>query len=142
MHRIQLFHNGEHPGTALYANARQALDTLNMEDVPVERVDVGGTMQKTSLPALAIDGRIVVAGVEPQPHELQLLFADFMEQGDQTEREDAPCCYGECSETCDETDCPGGCGGSGPCHTGGMAGKIAAFLLLLVILFAAVKALS
>ena len=91
----------------------------------------------TPLPALAIDGEIVVYGVEPSVRELELLLQDRVQ-----EREaDFPC--GACGMGCSGMNGPENCP---MCiqdgKDGSMAGRIIGFAILLMLLFLAMKILS
>lgn len=89
------------------------------------------------LPALAIDGEIVVSGVEPSVRELEILFEDHAQEGE----EDSACgaCGMECGGMNGTEHCPM-CGQHG--EGGSVAGRIIGFVILLIILFLAVKILS
>lgn len=91
----------------------------------------------TQLPALAIDGEIVVYGVEPSVRELELLLQDRVQ-----EREaDFPC--GACGMGCSGMNGPENCP---MCiqdgKNGSMADRIIGFAILLMLLFLAMKILS
>lgn len=91
----------------------------------------------TPLPALAIDGEIVVYGVEPSVRELELLLQDRVQ-----EREaDFP--WGACGMGCSGMNGPENCP---MCiqdgKDGSMAGRIIGFAILLMLLFLAMKILS
>lgn len=136
MTSIQLFHHRDFPGHVLRANALQALERLGM-DIPVQETETAPDRAGHPLPALAIDGNIVVSGVEPSVRELELLFEDYLRQED----EDSPCgaCGMECGGMHGADECPM-CRENGDSHS--MAGKIIGFVILLIILFTAVKILS
>ena len=129
---IQLFHSRDCPGNILHANALRALENLD-RDIPVEQVEAGPEHDGNPLPALAVNGRIVVSGVEPTVRELELLLADHVD-------EDGKSSCGSCGP------CGMECGGCHGCENGktpaSLAGKIIGFIILLIILFTAVKILS
>ena len=128
MTRIQLFYSRAYPGNTLRANTLQALAHLGVNpEMQVEETVPEQT--GTPLPALAIDGEIVVYGVEPSVHDLELLLQDRVQ-----EREaDFPC--GACGMGCSGMNGPDGKDGS-------MAGRIIGFAILLMLLFFAMKILS
>lgn len=135
MTSIQLFHSRDCPGNILHANALRALENLD-RDIPVEQVEAGPEHDGGPLPALAVNGRIVVSGMEPSVHELELLLADHLD-------EDGKSSCRPCGMEC------GGCHGAEGCHgcengktPASLAGKIIGFIILLIILFTAVKILS
>ena len=64
MTSIQLFHSRDCPGNTLHANILRALENLD-RNIPVEQVEAGPEHDGGPLPALAVNGRIVVSGVEP-----------------------------------------------------------------------------
>lgn len=136
MTSIQFFYNRDFPGNALRANARQALDHLGM-NLEMEETEAAPEQTGAPLPALAIDGEIVVSGVEPSVRELELLFEDYAQ-----EREEDSAC-GACGMGCGgmngTENCPM-CGKNG--EGSGVAGRIIGFIILLIILFTAVKILS
>ena len=79
MTRIQLFYSRAYPGNTLRANTLQALAHLGVNpEMQVEETVPEQT--GTPLPALAIDGEIVVYGVEPSVHELELLLQDRVQE--------------------------------------------------------------
>lgn len=129
---IQLFHSRDCPGNILHANALRALENLD-RDIPVEQVEAGPEHDGSPLPALAVNGRIVVSGMEPTVRELELLLADHVD-------EDGKSSCGSCGP------CGMECGGCHGCENGktpaSLAGKIIGFIILLIILFTAVKILS
>lgn len=133
---IQIFHHRDFPGNALRAHCRQTLQHLDL-DIPVQETETTPDRLGHSLPALAIDGEIVVSGVEPSARELELLFRDRFPEEDAA----SPCgtCSMECGGMHGEEGCPM-CRENG--NTPGMAGKIIGFVILLIILFTAVKILS
>ena len=105
----------------------------------MEQVEAGPEHDGGPLPALAVNGRIVVSGVEPTVRELELLLADHLDEdgeilpaalaipaawnaADATERKDVPVRKRK--------------------TPGSLAGKIIGFVILLIILFTAVKILS
>lgn len=133
MTSIHFFYNREFPGNALRANVRQALEHLGMEP-EVQETETVPEQAVSPLPALAIDGKIVVSGVEPSVHELELLFQDLAQERE----EDSPCDMNYGGINCTE-DCPL-CRENGT--SSGIAGKIIGFAILLIILFTAVKILS
>ena len=102
MTRIQLFYSRAYPGNTLRANTLQALAHLGVNpEMQVEETVPEQT--GTPLPALAIDGEIVVYGVEPSVHELELLLQDRVQ-----EREaDFPC--GACGMGCSGMNSPENC---------------------------------
>lgn len=136
MTRIQLFYSRAYPGNTLRANTLQALAHLGVNpEMQVEETVPEQT--GTPLPALAIDGEIVVYGVEPSVHELELLLQDRVQ-----EREaDFPC--GACGMGCSGMNGPENCP---MCiqdgKDGSMAGRIIGFAILLMLLFLAMKILS
>lgn len=135
MTTLQLFHDRDHPGNTLRANALRALDHLDI-CVPLEEVEATPEQAGCALPALAVNGSIAVSGVEPTVHELELLFTDHLK-----ERRDSPC--GSCGMACGGMDGADGCPlCGGKKNRGGTAGKIIAFVILLIILFTMVKVLS
>ena len=123
-------------GNTLRANTLQALAHLGVNpEMQVEETVPEQT--GTPLPALAIDGEIVVYGVEPSVHELELLLQDRVQ-----EREaDFPC--GACGMGCSGMNSPENCP---MCiqdgKDGSMAGRIIGFAILLMLLFFAMKILS
>lgn len=136
MTSIQLFYNRDFPGNALRANARQALDRLGMKP-EMEETEAAPEQIGAPLPALAINGEIVVSGVEPSVRELELLFEDRARGPE----EDSPCgaCGMECGGRNGAESCPM-CRNNG--EGGGMAARVIGFVILLIILFLAVKILS
>lgn len=136
MTSIQLFYNRDFQGTALRANARQALDRLGMKP-EMEETEAAPEQIGAPLPALAIDGEIVISGVEPSVRELELLFEDRARGPE----EDSPCgaCGMECGSMHGRDNCPM-CGKNG--GESSMAARIIGFAILLIILFLAVKILS
>lgn len=136
MTAIQFFYNRDFPGNALRSNARQALEHLGM-DADIQETEAAPEQAGCMLPALAIDGEIVVSGVEPSVHELELLFEDHAR-----EREEDSAC-GACGMACGGMNCTEDCAMCGKNGEGaGMAGRIIGFVILLIILFTAVKILS
>ena len=136
MTSIQFFYNRNFPGNALRSNALQALDRLGMKP-EMRETEAAPEQVGAPLPALAIDGEIVVSGVEPSVRELEILFEDHAQEGE----EDSAC--GACGMEC------GGMNGTKHCpmcdqHGEGdsMAGRIIGFVILLIILFLAVQILS
>lgn len=136
MTSIQLFYNRDFPGTALRANARQALDRLGM-NLEMQETEAAPEQVGVPLPALAMDGEIVVSGVEPSVRELELLFEDRMRERE----EDGACgaCGMECGGMDGAENCPM-CRNNG--EGGGMAARVIGFVILLIILFLAVNILS
>lgn len=135
MHRIQLFHSREFPGTSLQTHTIRALSNLGM-DLPVESLEADPEHPGCDLPALAIDGEIVVSGIEPSVRELELLFDDHLTS-------DTPCCA--CHAECDGLHCTPNsteCGCGAMPGKGGSAAKIIGFIILLIILLTTVKILS
>lgn len=96
----------------------------------MEQVEAGPEHDGSPLPVLAVNGRIVVSGVEPTVRELELLLADHVD-------EDGKSSCGSCGP------CGMECGGCHGCENGktpaSLAGKIIGFIILLIILFTAVK---
>ena len=126
MTRIQLFYSRAYPGNTLRANTLQALAHLGVNP-EMQAEETVPEQIGTPLPALAIDGEIVVYGVEPSVRELELLLQDRVQ-----EREaDFPC--GACGMGCS-------CIQDG--KDGSMAGRIIGFAILLMLLFLAMKILS
>lgn len=123
MTSIQFFYSRDFPGNALRSNARHALEHLGM-NVEVQETEAAPEQAGCTLPALAIDGEIVVSGVEPSARELELLFKDRARIQEEM----------NCTEDCAR------CGKNG--ESSGMAGRIIGFVILLIILFTAVKILS
>lgn len=136
MTSIQFFHNRDFPGNALRANARQALDRLGMKP-EMRETEASPEQVGAPLPALAIDGEIVVSGVEPSVRELEILFEDHAREGE--ECSSCGACGMECGGMNGAENCPM-CGQQG--EGGSMAGRIIGFVILLIILFLAVKILS
>lgn len=102
MTRIQLFYSRAYPGNALRANTLQALAHLGVNP-EVQAEETVPEQIGTPLPALAIDGEIVVYGVEPSVRELELLLQDRVQ-----EREaDFPC--GACGMGCSGMNGPENC---------------------------------
>ena len=131
MTSIQFFYSRDFPGNALRSNARQALEHLGM-NVEIQETEASPGQAECTLPALAIDGEIVVSGVEPSVRELELLLEDRARM----QEEESFC--GACGMNGAE-----GCAGFGKNRGNpGMAGKIIGFVILLIILFTAVKILS
>ena len=128
MTSIQFFYNRDFPGNALRSNARQALDRLGMKP-EMRETEAAPEQVGAPLPALAIDGEIVVSGVEPSVRELEILFEDHAQEGE----EDSACGVNGTEH------CPM-CGQHG--EGGSVAAKIIGFVILLIILFLAVKILS
>lgn len=134
---IQLFYSQDFPGNALRSNALQALEHLGMN--PEIRITATTPEQVGApLPALSLDGEIVVSGVEPSVRELELLFEDH----DQKREEDAfPC--GACGM---KRGCMNGTEKCPMCvqdgENGSTVGRIIVFAILLLMLFLAVKILS
>lgn len=136
MTAIQFFYNRDFPGNALRSNARQALEHLGM-DPEIQETEAAPEQAGCPLPALAIDGEIIVSGVEPSVHELELLFKDRAQERE----EDSPC--GACGMECGGMNCTEECAMCGKSGEGsGVAGRIIGFIILLIILFTAVKILS
>lgn len=136
MTSIQFFYSRDFPGNALRANARQALAHLGM-NVEIQETEASPGQAECTLPALAIDGEIVVSGVEPSVRELELLFED------RARMQEEDCSCGACGLECGGMNCGEGCAGCGKNGGNpGMAGKIIGFVILLIILFTAVKILS
>lgn len=131
MTSIQFFYSRDFPGNALRSNARQALEHLGM-NVEIQETEASPGQAECTLPALAIDGEIVVSGVEPSVRELELLLEDRARM--QEEESFCGACGMNGAEVC------AGCGKNG--GNPGMAGKIIGFVILLIILFTAVKILS
>lgn len=136
MTRIQLFYSRAYPGNTLRANTLQALAHLGVNP-EVQAEETVPEQIGTPLPALAIDGEIVVYGVEPSVRELELLLQDRVQ-----EREaDFPC--GACGMGCSGMNGPENCP---MCiqdgKDGSMAGRIIGFAILLMLLFLAMKILS
>lgn len=131
-----IFYNRDFPGNALRSNARQALDRLGMKP-EMRETEAAPEQVGAPLPALAIDGEIVVSGVEPSVRELEILFEDHAQEGE----EDSACgaCGMECGGVNGTEHCPM-CGQHG--EGGSVAGRIIGFVILLIILFLAVKILS
>ncbi|WP_338430584.1 hypothetical protein [Akkermansia muciniphila] len=75
MTRIQLFYSRAYPGNTLRANTLQALAHLGVNP-EMQAEETVPEQIGTPLPALAIDGEIVVYGVEPSVRELELLLQD------------------------------------------------------------------
>ena len=123
MTRIQLFYSRAYPGNTLRANTLQALAHLGVNpEMQVEET---------------VPEQIVVYGVEPSVHELELLLQDRVQ-----EREaDFPC--GACGMGCSGMNGPENCP---MCIQDGkddsMAGRIIGFAILLMLLFLAMKILS
>lgn len=136
MTSIQFFYNRDFPGNALRANARQALDRLGMK-AEIQETEAAPEQVGAPLPALAIDGKIAVSGVEPSVRELELLFEDHAQEREECSPRGA--CGMECGGLNGTENCPL-CGPRG--EHGGMAGRIIGFAILLIILFLAVKILS
>ena len=115
---------------------RQALDRLGMKP-EMRETEAAPEQVGALLPALAIDGEIVVSGVEPSVRELEILFEDHAQEGE----EDSACgaCGMECGGVNGTEHCPM-CGQHG--EGGSVAGRIIGFVILLIILFLAVKILS
>ena len=86
MTSIQFFYNRDFPGNALRSNARQALDRLGMKP-EMRETEAAPEQVGAPLPALAIDGEIVVSGMEPSVRELEILFEDHAQEGE----EDSAC---------------------------------------------------
>lgn len=125
---IQFLYNRDFPGNALRANARRALDRLGMKP-EMRETEAAPEQVGAALPALAIDGEIVISGVEPSVRELELLFENRAQAGE------------ECSACgMNGTENRPMCGQHG--EGGSMAGKIIGFVILLIILFTAAKLLS
>lgn len=136
MTSIQLFYSRDFPGNALRSNARQALEHLGM-NVEIQETEASPGQAECTLPALAIDGEIVVSGVEPSVRELELLLEDRARM----QEEESFC--GACGMECGGMNGAEGCAGCGKNGGNpGMAGKIIGFVILLIILFTAVKILS
>lgn len=136
MTSIQFFYSPDFPGTALRANARLALENLGMNQ-EMQETEAAPDQIGSPLPALAIDGEIVVSGLEPSVRELELLFADHVQE----RQEDFSC--GECGMECGGMNCTENCTSCG--KNGGassMAARIIGFVILLIILFTAVKILA
>ena len=93
MTSIQFFYNRNFPGNALRSNALQALDRLGMKP-EMRETEAAPEQVGAPLPALAIDGEIVVSGVEPSVRELEILFEDHAQEGE----EDSAC--GACGMEC------------------------------------------
>lgn len=131
-----IFYNRNFPGNALRSNALQALDRLGMKP-EMRETEAAPEQVGAPLPALAIDGEIVVSGVEPSVRELEILFEDHAQEGE----EDSACgaCGMECGGMNGTEHCPM-CGQHG--EGGSVAGRIIGFVILLIILFLAVKILS
>lgn len=131
-----IFYNRDFPGNALRSNARQALDRLGMKP-EMRETEAAPEQVGAPLPALAIDGEIVVSGMEPSVRELEILFEDHAQEGE----EDSACgaCGMECGGVNGTEHCPM-CGQHG--EGGSVAGRIIGFVILLIILFLAVKILS
>ena len=136
MTSIQFFYNRDFPGNALRSNARQALDRLGMKP-EMRETEAAPEQVGAPLPALAIDGEIVVSGVEPSVRELEILFEDHAQEGE----EDSAC--GACGMGCSGMNGPENCP---MCIQDGkddsMAGRIIGFAILLMLLFLAMKILS
>lgn len=137
MTSIQLFYNRDFPGNTLRANALQALEHLGMNP-EIRTTTATPEYVGAPLPALSIDGEIVVSGVEPSVRELELLFEDHARKW---EEDASPC--GACGMKC------GGMNGTEKCpicvqdgKNRNTAGRIIGFVILLLILFLAVKILS
>ena len=136
MTSIQLFYSRDCPGNALRANTLQALAHLGVNP-EMQSEETVPEQTGAPLPALAIDGEIVVSGVEPSVRELELLFKDRIQERE----EDSPCgaCGMECSGMNGPENCP-------MCiqdwKNGSMAGRIIGFAILLIILFFVMKILS
>lgn len=136
MTRIQLFYSRAYPGNALRANTLQALAHLGVNP-EMQAEETIPEQIGPLLPALAIDGKIVVYGVGPSVRELGLLLQERVQ-----EREaDFPC--GACGMGCSGMNGPGNCP---MCiqdgKDGSMAGRIIGFAILLMLLFLAMKILS
>ena len=131
MTSIQFFYNRDFPGNALRSNARQALDRLGMKP-EMRETEAAPEQVGALLPALAIDGEIVVSGVEPSVRELEILFEDHAQEWE----EDSACgaCGMECGGVNGTEHCPM-CGQHG--EGGSVAGRIIGFVILLIILFLA-----
>ncbi|WP_300775733.1 thioredoxin family protein [uncultured Akkermansia sp.] len=69
MTSIQLFYSRDCPGDILRANTLQALDHLGI-NAEMRTAETVPEQIGAPLPALAIDGKIVVSGVEPSVREL------------------------------------------------------------------------
>lgn len=126
MTSIQFFYNRDFPGNALRSNARQALDRLGMKP-EMRETEAAPEQVGALLPALAIDGEIVVSGVEPSVRELEILFEDHAQEGE----EDSACgaCGMECGGVNGTEHCPM-CGQHG--EGGSVAGRIIGFVILLI----------
>lgn len=136
MTSIQFFYSRDFPGNALRANARQALAHLGM-NVEMQEAETSPEQAGCSLPALAMDGEIIVSGVEPSVRELELLFED------RARMQEEDCSCGACGLECGGMNCGEGCAGCGKNgESSGMAARIIGFVILLIILFTAVKILS
>lgn len=85
MTSIQLFYSRDCPGNALRANTLQALAHLGVNP-EMQAEETVPEQTGAPLPALAIDGEIVVSGVEPSVRELELLFKDRIQERE----EDSP----------------------------------------------------
>lgn len=138
MTSIQLFHSRDCPGNTLHANILRALENLD-RNIPVEQVEAGPEHDGGPLPALAVNGRIVVSGVEPTVRELELLLADHLDEDGNSPCGSCDSCGMECGGCHGAEGCPGCENGKTP---GSLAGKIIGFVILLIILFTAVKILS
>lgn len=114
MTSIQFFYNRNFPGNALRSNALQALDRLGMKP-EMRETEAAPEQVGAPLPALAIDGEIVVSGVEPSVRELEILFEDHAQEGE----EDSAC--GACGMEC------GGMNGTGIAPCAASTGKAAAW---------------
>ncbi len=136
MTSIQLFYSRDCPGDILRANTLQALDHLGI-NAEMRTAETVPEQIGAPLPALAIDGKIVVSGVEPSVRELELLLKDHLQERE----EDPPC--GACGMGCNGINGPENCP---MCvqdgKNGSMAGRIIGFAILLMILFLAMKILS
>ena len=135
MTSIQLFYSRDCPGDILRANTLQALDHLGI-NAEMRTAETVPEQIGAPLPALAIDGKIVVSGVEPSVRELELLLKDHLQERE----EDSPCgaCGMGCSGINGPENCPM-CVQDG--KNGSMAGRIIGFAILLMILFLAMKIL-
>ena len=85
MTSIQLFYSRDCPGDILRANTLQALDHLGI-NAEMRTAETVPEQIGAPLPALAIDGKIVVSGVEPSVRELELLLKDHLQERE----EDSP----------------------------------------------------
>lgn len=111
MTSIQFFYNRDFPGNALRSNARQALDRLGMKPGDGRKRKPRRSRSALRFPPSPLTGRSSFPGVEPSVRELEILFEDHAQEGE----EDSAC--GACGMEC------GGVNGTEHCPMCGQHGE-------------------